>query len=195
MIRLFEEIRDAFPRLSVRLDQEPRHVDLNIDIPQQPGLTFDVNLNLQGDELHLSAGFLARMVSLHTAGCRPDVPRGDSRPAQRCLPDSRALPRRQTVQGGAPKAGRRGLPDDRDLARVGLAVSATHCREGRLERDYAFVRRLTWRSKAAPVVARSPGSRVQRVEVFRRATSRIFRSKSSMNSGYLSASSTLTTST
>jgi hypothetical protein len=56
MIPLFEEIRDAFPWLSMRLDQEPRHVDLNMDIPQQPGLTFDVNLNLQGDELHLSAG-------------------------------------------------------------------------------------------------------------------------------------------
>jgi hypothetical protein len=56
MIRLFEEIRDAFPALSMRLDCEPAQVDLNMDIPQQPGLAFDVNLNLQGDELHLSAG-------------------------------------------------------------------------------------------------------------------------------------------
>ena len=56
MIRLFEEIRDAFPQLSMRLDQASRDVDLNMDVPRQPGLAFDVNLNLQGDELHLSAG-------------------------------------------------------------------------------------------------------------------------------------------
>ena len=57
MIRLFEEIRAAFPHLSMRLDQDPRNVaDLNMDIPEQPGLTFDVNLNLQGDELFLNAG-------------------------------------------------------------------------------------------------------------------------------------------
>jgi hypothetical protein len=37
--------------------QDP-HVDLNMDIPPQPGLAFFVNLNLQGDELHLSAGNL-----------------------------------------------------------------------------------------------------------------------------------------
>jgi hypothetical protein len=56
MIRLFEEIRDAFPQLSMRLDHDPPNVDLNMDIPEQPGLTFDMNLNLQGDELHLNAG-------------------------------------------------------------------------------------------------------------------------------------------
>lgn len=56
MIRLFEEIRDAFPQLSMQLDQNPQNVDLELDIPQQPGLAFDMNLNLQGDELHLSAG-------------------------------------------------------------------------------------------------------------------------------------------
>jgi hypothetical protein len=56
MIRLFEEIREAFPQLSMRLDHDPANVDLNMDIPEQPGLTFDMNLNLQGDELHLTAG-------------------------------------------------------------------------------------------------------------------------------------------
>lgn len=56
MIRLFEEIRDAFPHLSMRLDHDPPNVDLNMDIPEQPGLTFDMNVNLQGDELHLNAG-------------------------------------------------------------------------------------------------------------------------------------------
>jgi hypothetical protein len=42
----------------MRLDRRPDNVDLNLDIAQQPGLGFDINLNLQGDELHLSAGFL-----------------------------------------------------------------------------------------------------------------------------------------
>lgn len=56
MIRLFEHIRDSFPRLSMRLDEDPPEVDLAMHIPQQPGLAFDMNLNLQGDELHLSAG-------------------------------------------------------------------------------------------------------------------------------------------
>ena len=56
MIRLFEEIRDAFPQFSMRLEQNPSNVDLNMDIPKQPGLTFTINLNLQGDELHLGAG-------------------------------------------------------------------------------------------------------------------------------------------
>ena len=46
MIRLFEEIRDAFPRLSMRLDQNPRHVDLDMDIPEQPGLTFGILQNV-----------------------------------------------------------------------------------------------------------------------------------------------------
>jgi hypothetical protein len=55
-IRLFEEIRDAFPGLHMRLDKEPENVDVEMLIPQQPGLRFDINLNLQGDELHLSAG-------------------------------------------------------------------------------------------------------------------------------------------
>jgi hypothetical protein len=56
MIRLFEEIRDAFPHLSMVMDQDPANVDLSVDIPAQPGLMFQINLNLQGDELHLNAG-------------------------------------------------------------------------------------------------------------------------------------------
>jgi hypothetical protein len=56
VIRLFEEIRAAFPSLTMELQLEPPNVDLNMDVREQPGLTFAVNLNLQGDELHLSAG-------------------------------------------------------------------------------------------------------------------------------------------
>ncbi len=36
----------------MRLDTEA----VELEIPKQPGLDFDVNLNLQGDELHLNAG-------------------------------------------------------------------------------------------------------------------------------------------
>ena len=55
ILDLFEEIRAAFPALRMDLQQEPVHVDLSLDIPKQPGLDFAVSLNLQGDELHLSA--------------------------------------------------------------------------------------------------------------------------------------------
>ena len=51
----FEEIRAAFPTLSMNLDLHPAHVDVAMDIPAQPGLFFDVHLDLQNlDELHLS---------------------------------------------------------------------------------------------------------------------------------------------
>ena len=43
----------------VKLDLHPNHVQLVMDIPAQPGLLFDVNLNLQNrDELHLQASTL-----------------------------------------------------------------------------------------------------------------------------------------
>jgi hypothetical protein len=56
MQKMFEEIRRGFPRLSMNLQLEHPHVDFSMDIPKQSGLDFDVNLNLQGDELHLSVG-------------------------------------------------------------------------------------------------------------------------------------------
>jgi hypothetical protein len=40
----------------MELQLEHSHVDLSMDVPHQQELIFDVNLNLQGDELHLSAG-------------------------------------------------------------------------------------------------------------------------------------------
>jgi len=54
--QLLNDIRSAFPHLEIKLESDHPHVDLNLDIPQQSGLKFDVNVNLQGDELHLSAG-------------------------------------------------------------------------------------------------------------------------------------------
>ena len=56
MLALFESIREAFPHLTMRLERHHPHVKLNMDVPRQPGVLFEVNLNLQGDELHLSAG-------------------------------------------------------------------------------------------------------------------------------------------
>jgi hypothetical protein len=55
----FERIRTAFPELTMQLDLHPEHVDLAMDIPAQPGLSFHVDLNLQNlDELHLVASAL-----------------------------------------------------------------------------------------------------------------------------------------
>ena len=53
----FSEIQESFPELVCRLDREPeRGVDLELVIPEQPGLSFEVALNLQNiDELHLNA--------------------------------------------------------------------------------------------------------------------------------------------
>ncbi len=51
-----EGIRRAFPNLQLEVDDDHPHVDASVDIPTQPGLAFDVNINLQNDELHLSAG-------------------------------------------------------------------------------------------------------------------------------------------
>ena len=55
----FEKIRAAFPALAMNLDSHPLHVDLAMDIPAQPGLSFKISLNLQNlDELDLSASAL-----------------------------------------------------------------------------------------------------------------------------------------
>jgi hypothetical protein len=52
----FERIRAAFPTLTMDLDVHPAHVELGMEIPVQPGLSFKVWLDFQnGDELTLSA--------------------------------------------------------------------------------------------------------------------------------------------
>jgi len=63
----FEKLRAAFPALSMNLDLHPAHMDLAMDIPAQPGLSFKVHLNLQNlDELRCrcllsgASGFPAR---------------------------------------------------------------------------------------------------------------------------------------
>jgi hypothetical protein len=56
MVAVFEGIQAAFPTLRMAVQVDHPHVDVNVDIVRQPGLAFDVNLNQQGDELHLSLG-------------------------------------------------------------------------------------------------------------------------------------------
>jgi hypothetical protein len=52
----FEKIRTAFPTLAMNLDLHPAHVELAMEIPLQPGLSFKLWLDFQnGDELTLSA--------------------------------------------------------------------------------------------------------------------------------------------
>jgi hypothetical protein len=54
--QLFRRIQSEFPELKMDLDLNPGYIDLEMHLPQQPGLAFNVNLNLQGDSLHLVAG-------------------------------------------------------------------------------------------------------------------------------------------
>jgi hypothetical protein len=55
----FKKLQTTFPTLSMNLDLHPAQIDLAMDIPAQPGLTFKVHLDLQNqDELTLvAAGF------------------------------------------------------------------------------------------------------------------------------------------
>lgn len=54
-----KEIQDRFPNLNMELSEDTPHLDINLDISQQPGLSFSVNLSLQNDdELHLCVGKL-----------------------------------------------------------------------------------------------------------------------------------------
>jgi hypothetical protein len=54
-----KSIQAGFPHLEMLLKEEDPNVDVNMDIPVQQGLEFDINLNLQNiDELHLSVGKL-----------------------------------------------------------------------------------------------------------------------------------------
>jgi hypothetical protein len=78
MVALFEDLRAAFPALTMKLELEDPNVDLDMDVPAQAGLSFPINFNLQGDELHLSAGaFWLEWFPLHglesgrsLSGCR-----------------------------------------------------------------------------------------------------------------------------
>jgi hypothetical protein len=55
-IILFRSFEAAFPQYAMTLDLNHREVEVSMDIRAQEGLPFPLNLNLQGDELHICAG-------------------------------------------------------------------------------------------------------------------------------------------
>ena len=58
-LKALKKVQERFPLLTVSLNENDPNVDINMDIPVQPGLDFDINLNLQNtDELHIGIGKL-----------------------------------------------------------------------------------------------------------------------------------------
>lgn len=57
---VIEELRGSFPSFKIDVQDPPSEgLEMEVDIPAQPGLVFDVGLNLQNDdELHLTAAGL-----------------------------------------------------------------------------------------------------------------------------------------
>ena len=56
-LRLFEELQAELPHLVMHINPNNTDVEVSVDVPQQPGLAFDIHLNLQnGDERHLEVG-------------------------------------------------------------------------------------------------------------------------------------------
>ena len=54
--KLFEEIQAEFPRLTMQVNTSVPYLDVSVEALRQPGLDFDVFMNLQNnDELHLCA--------------------------------------------------------------------------------------------------------------------------------------------
>ena len=70
VLALMDDVRAAHPLVEIDVQHEHPEVDLSIEIPRQPGRPFEINLNLQGDELHLAVGGFWR--SYHPCD-RPDV--------------------------------------------------------------------------------------------------------------------------
>lgn len=55
---LVEYIQRAFPQFVLHATFDHPQVDADLTIPQQSGLVFTININLQGDALHLIVGSL-----------------------------------------------------------------------------------------------------------------------------------------
>ncbi len=56
-VRLFEDLKAEFPDLTLHINPHDPNVEVSAAAPSQPGLGFDLHLNLQNrDELHLQAG-------------------------------------------------------------------------------------------------------------------------------------------
>ena len=55
----FDKIKGHFADLEIIDELNDKDVDLSFNIPRQLGLDFDINLNLQTDELHISTEFFS----------------------------------------------------------------------------------------------------------------------------------------
>jgi TATA-box binding protein (TBP) (component of TFIID and TFIIIB) len=55
----FNKIKSHFANLKIIEELSDNNVDLSFNIPKQQGLDFDINLNLQTDELHMSTEFFS----------------------------------------------------------------------------------------------------------------------------------------
>lgn len=53
------KIRSHFGDLEIIEEFNDKYLDLSFNIPRQLGLDFDINLNLQTDELHISMEFIS----------------------------------------------------------------------------------------------------------------------------------------
>lgn len=52
---VFETLREEFPHLSMEFDDSPKYTELELTIPAQDGLSFEIVINLQNvDELHVN---------------------------------------------------------------------------------------------------------------------------------------------
>lgn len=52
---VFETLKEEFPHFSMEFDESPKYTEVELTIPVQDGLDFEIGLNLQNvDELHLN---------------------------------------------------------------------------------------------------------------------------------------------
>lgn len=64
---IFESLRREFPKLAMEIIESPEHTDIEMSLPAQTGLDYEVCLNLQNiDELHFNVDdFWGGVVSLY----------------------------------------------------------------------------------------------------------------------------------
>lgn len=55
--KVFQGIQNEFPSIAMHINENHEHVELDMEIPKQEGISQAINLNLQNnDELHFSVG-------------------------------------------------------------------------------------------------------------------------------------------
>ena len=57
--KMFKEIKNGFPNLTMIMDYDNENLDLSMNILKQIGIDFEINLSLQNeDELHISTDYI-----------------------------------------------------------------------------------------------------------------------------------------